>query len=217
VLPDVKFCGITRAEDALAGVAAGADYLGLVLAPSPRQLSVSQAVSVVTSTKGADIPWVGVFTTADLGTIAGAVSTIGLDVVQLHGPVTADFVRDVTRETGARVWCVGQVDDNRVEELDEHAVAAVETLLFDALKGGRSGGQGVRFDWHGARPAIDRWRGRVRIALAGGLTPENVGEAVRALAPDVVDVSSGVERAPGLKDHQRMRTFVESAHQGNRS
>src|SRR5688500_15045164 len=107
VPPDVKFCGITRAEDALAGLGAGVDYLGLVLAPSPRRVSVRQAVSIVTSVGGGRVPWVGVFTDADLRTIGPAVSTIGLDVVQLHVPVSAAFARAVTRETGARVWCLG--------------------------------------------------------------------------------------------------------------
>ena len=212
MLPDVKFCGITRAEDALAGLDAGADYLGFVLAPSPRRVSVGQAVSIVTSVGGGRVPWVGVFTDADLGTIGPAVSTIGLDVVQLHVPVSAAFARDVTRETGARVWCVGRVENGQVLEIDEDADAAVEALLFDASKDGQSGGLGVRFNWNGARPAIDRWRGRVRIAVAGGLTPDNVAEAVRALSPDIVDVSSGVELAPGIKDHQRMREFVAAAH-----
>jgi phosphoribosylanthranilate isomerase len=212
VLPDVKFCGITRAEDALAGLDAGADYLGLVLAPSPRRVSVRQAASIVTSVGGGRVKWVGVFTDADLGMIGPAVGTIGLDVVQLHVPVSAAFARDVTRETGARVWCVGRVENGQVLEIDEDAGAAVEALLFDASKDGKSGGQGVRFNWNGARPAIDRWRGRVRIAVAGGLTPENVAQAVRVLSPDIVDVSSGVEQAPGIKDHQRMREFVVAAH-----
>lgn len=215
--PDVKFCGITRAEDALAGLDAGADYLGLVLAPSSRQVTVEQAASIVTSTRGGRVPWVGVFTDADLGTIGRAVSAIGLNVVQLHVPVSAAFARDLTRETGARVWCLGRVENGQVQEIDEDADSAVEALLFDAAKDGKSGGQGLRFNWNGARPAIDRWRGRVRIAVAGGLTPENVGEAVRALSPDIVDVSSGVEQAPGIKDHQRMRAFVVAAHKEGRA
>lgn len=216
VLPNVKFCGITRAEDAEAGLAAGAEYLGVVLAPSPRRVTVTHAASLVTSTRGGRVSWVGVFTEADLASIARAVSAIGLDVVQLHVPAPATFARDVIRETGARVWRVAQVEGDLVERVDRDATDAVEALLFDAARDGRSGGLGVPFDWSRARPAIDKWRGRVKIAVAGGLTPENVGEYVRELTPDIVDVSSGVERTPGLKDHQRMRAFVECVREGAR-
>lgn len=216
--PNVKFCGITRPVDAVAGMDAGASYLGVILAPSPRRLSVREATAVVTSTRGAPVHWVGVFTEADLGGIAAAVSVIGLDVVQLHMSVTPAFARDVTRETGARVWCVGRVGGDRVEGVDqEGGMDGIDAVLFDAAHAGRSGGLGVTFDWRGARTAIDGWRGRVRIGVAGGLTPMNVGEAVRILDPDIVDVSSGVESAPGVKEHQRMRDFVEAARSGPRS
>ena len=216
MLPNVKFCGITRPEDAAAGVEAGAAYLGVVLAPSPRQVSVAVAASLVTSLRGTRVPWVGVFTEPDLGTIAAAVEAIGLSVVQLHTMVADDFIDDLTRVTGARVWCVGQVDGSAVQAIDGAAAGGVETLLFDAVSQGRSGGLGVSFDWARSQPAIERWRGRVRIGVAGGLTPGNVGEAVQVLRPDVVDVSSGVEQSPGIKDHQRMRTFVERAHAAGR-
>lgn len=216
--PNVKFCGITRPVDAVAGMDAGASYLGVILAPSPRRLSVREATAVVTSTRGAPVHWVGVFTEADLGGIAAAVSVIGLDVVQLHMSVTPAFARDVTRETGARVWCVGRVGGERVEGVDhEGGIDGIDAVLFDAAHAGRSGGLGITFDWRGARTAIDGWRGRVRIGVAGGLTPMNVGEAVRILDPDIVDVSSGVESAPGVKEHQRMRDFVEAARSGPRS
>ena len=217
MLPNVKFCGITRPEDAAAGVEAGAAYLGVVLAPSPRQVSVAQAASLVTSTRGTRVPWVGVFTSADLETIAAAVGEIGLSVVQLHRRVPDDFIDDVTRETGARVWCVGQIDGSVVEAIEADAAGRVETLLFDAAREGRSGGMGVTFDWARSQPVIERWRGRVRIGVAGGLTPENVTEAVQVLRPDIVDVSSGVEQSPGIKDHQRMRRFVERAHAAGRN
>jgi phosphoribosylanthranilate isomerase len=217
VLPNVKFCGIARPEDALAGISAGADYLGVVLGPSPRQVTVTQATLVVTSTQGAPVLWVGVFTDPDLGGIAAAVRAIGLDVVQLHVPVAAGFARDVTRETGARVWCVGQVIGGEVTGLEGQGDGAFDAVVFDASKDGRSGGLGVTFDWQRARRSIDVWRGRARIAVAGGLNPANVGEAVRSLDPDIVDVSSGVERAPGVKEHQRMRDFVEAVRGAHRS
>lgn len=216
--PNVKFCGITRPADAVAGMNAGAAYLGVILAPSPRRLTVRDATALVTSTRGAPVHWVGVFAEPDLGGIVAAVSVIGLDVVQLHVSVTPDFVRDVTRETGARVWCVGRVDADRVEGVDQAGgLDGIDAVLFDAARAGRSGGLGVTFDWHGTRAAIDGWRGRVQIGVAGGLTPTNVAEAVRILDPDIVDVSSGVESAPGVKEHQRMRDFVEAARSGARS
>jgi len=217
VLPNVKFCGITRPEDAFAGMAAGADYLGVVLGPSPRRLTVTQATSVVTSTRGVPVLWVGVFIEPDLGGISAAVRTIGLDVVQLHVPVPTGFARDVTRETGARVWCVGQVIEGEVTGLEGHGGdEALDAVVFDASRAGRSGGLGVTFDWQRAKTSIDAWRGRARIAVAGGLNPANVGEAVRILEPDIVDVSSGVESAPGAKEHQRMRDFVDAVRGAHR-
>ena len=133
---------------------AGASYLGVILAPSPRQLTVRDATALVTSTRGAPVHWVGVFAEPDLGGIVAAVSVIGLDVVQLHVSVTPDFVRDVTRETGARVWCVGRVDADRVEGVDQAGgLDGIDAVLFDAARAGRSGGLGVTFDWHGTRAA----------------------------------------------------------------
>jgi len=114
----------------------------------------------------------------------------------------------VRAATGARVWAVlrveGAADADRVDELDGEA----DAIVFDTRVPGKLGGTGIAFDWEsaarGARPH------RSRLVVAGGLTPENVALAISALAPDVVDVSSGVETAPGVKDHQRMREFAEA-------
>lgn len=208
MVPEIKFCGITRREDAAVGLDLGADYLGLILAPSRRRVSVTQASELVTFTGSERVPWVGVFTEADVHYVTAAVRTIGLRVVQMHVSVPAGFARKIVEATGARVWCVAGVGEGRVEAPGPDAVIGVETLLFDAVREGRSGGLGKVFDWDLARDAIESWRGRVRVAVAGGLSPDNVGDAVRVLAPDIVDVSSGVESAPGIKDHDRMREFV---------
>jgi phosphoribosylanthranilate isomerase len=215
VTPEVKFCGITRAEDAIAGAEAGARYLGLVFTRSPRQLSPEAAQALVRDAGEVGAAWVGVFRDADLTTVIELIRIVPLSIVQFHEPITPELAHIVTRQTGARVWSVGKVEGSRVESVSRDLVGTVDVVLFDASQGGHSGGLGVAFDWQGARTAIDSWRGRTRIGVAGGLSADNVGGAIRSLEPDVVDVSSGVERAPGIKDPQRMQAFMAAVRQGS--
>jgi phosphoribosylanthranilate isomerase len=126
----------------------------------------------------------------------------------LHGEPTAREVRKIREATGARVWAVlrvsGAAPADRVNELDGEA----DAIVFDTLVLGRIGGTGRSFDWSAAA-AGGRPR-RSRLVVAGGLNPENVAQALAALAPDIVDVSSGVESRPGIKDHERMRVFADA-------
>lgn len=202
----VKVCGITRPEDAEAADRAGADAVGLIFAPSPRRIDLRQATAIERVLS----PWivrVGVFVDAGLAAMDRAIAAARLDVLQLHGRETPEFVRKVREEFGLRIVKSVRVGDGRdLVRLDEYEVDA---FLFDTYVPGRAGGTGKTFDWDLAVP----WARRVRLILAGGLTPENVGEAVRRVRPYGVDVASGVEREPGVKDHTKMQRFIANVRQ----
>lgn len=202
----VKVCGITRPEDAEAADRAGADAVGLIFAPSPRRIDLRQATAIERVLS----PWivrVGVFVDAGLAAMDRAIAAARLDVLQLHGSETPEFVRKVREEFGLRIVKSVRVGDGLdLVRPDEYEVDA---FLFDTYVPGRAGGTGKTFDWDLAVP----WARRVRLILAGGLTPENVGEAVRRVRPYGVDVASGVEREPGVKDHTKMQRFIANVRQ----
>ena len=130
-----------------------------------------------------------------------------LDVVQLHADPTASEVSAVRGETSAQIWAVIRVTDALPPDVDD-LFGVADAVLIDARVAGSLGGNGVAVEWEALQSELGaRRRGR-RLVLAGGLAPGNVGRAVATLRPDVVDVSSGVESAPGIKDHARMRAFA---------
>ena len=204
---ELKFCGLTRPADARAAAQCGARYAGVIFGDGPRRLEPAEALMVLDAA-GSSVARVGVFPDADVARIAAVVRAARLDIVQLHGDPSPRAVRKVRERTGARVWAVirlsGAAPAGRIEELDGEA----DAIVFDTLVSGRLGGTGRIFDWNaaarGARPR------RSRLVVAGGLTPENVAQVLAALSPDVVDVSSGVEERPGVKDHERMRVFADA-------
>jgi phosphoribosylanthranilate isomerase len=178
----------------------------VVFAGGPRLLDPDRARSVLDAA-GSAPRRVGVFGDAPPTKIAEIAREARLDVVQLHADPTPALVATVRDATGAAVWAVLRVEGGALPE-SAGVRACADALVLDAKAAGRMGGTGTRFDWGAVAAALDR-RG-VRLVLAGGLTPENVAEGIALLAPDVVDVSSGVERAPGVKDHARMRAFVDA-------
>lgn len=206
LVAEIKFCGLTRPEDAAVAGTLGARYLGVIFAGGPRQLDASRAGEVLdgSTTNALRVGVFGRTAPAELGRIARAAR---LDIVQLHGDPTAADVAAVRGNTGAEVWAVVRVTDTLPAGTDE-LLDAADALLIDAKVSGSLGGTGVRVDWKAIEADVAIRRGRQRIVLAGGLAADNVGEAIRALRPDVVDVSSGVESAPGIKDHARMRAFA---------
>jgi phosphoribosylanthranilate isomerase len=207
-VPEIKFCGLTRPVDAAHAVALGADYLGVVLAPSPRQVTIAAARRLfdpsVTTTRR-----VGVFVAPALDDLRRAVDELALDAVQLHGVGPAPL-EDLRSALGAEVavWGVAGVEGATVDAAAVTLARACDVLLFDSRIAGHTGGSGRAFDWTAARSTVDGLRGSARIALAGGLHPGNVAEAVLALSPDIVDVSSGIEASPGVKDPARMTAFA---------
>ena len=206
--PLVKFCGLTRPEDAAMAASLVAGYAGVIFAGGPRLLSPERARVVLAAAAGAFK--VGVFGEQPPEEIAAVAREVGLDVVQLHGdPAPAD-VDAVRARFDGEVWAVVRCEGADVPPPTRDLFATADAVVLDARVPGRLGGTGVTVAWHQLRDILAPWRD-ARLVLAGGLTPANVAEAVGALAPDVVDVSSGVEVAPGVKDHERMRAFKRAA------
>jgi len=203
----VKICGIRTAEVMQVALDAGADDVGLVLfPPSPRNVDLVLAAGLAGQARGrARI--VALTVDADDTLMAAIAETVKPELLQLHGGESPDRVSAIRRKYGIPVMKaikVATAEDAAVA-LDFAEVA--DLILFDARppKGAdRPGGHGAVFDWH----ALDDVKDKVRYMLSGGLTPENVGDAIRATGADAIDVSSGVESAPGEKDPARIRAFV---------
>jgi phosphoribosylanthranilate isomerase len=208
-LPEVKICGLTRREDAETAVLAGASYLGVILAPGGRRTVSADRASEVTG--GLAARRVGVFVDADRDTLVRAAEAAGLDVLQLHGAETPDLASDL-RAAGWTVWkAVRPRDGDEFAEAARTWSGAVDALLLDGWSPDAAGGTGARFPWAEVAALRDALSAGTRLVVAGGLRPGNVAEAVRLLGPDVVDVSSGVESAPGIKDADAVRSFVAAA------
>ena len=195
----VKICGITRAEDAAAAVDAGADALGFIFWPdSPRFIEPARARAIV-----ADLPPfvtpVGVFVNQPVEHVFGVAATVGLGAVQLHGE---ERPADAARLGRPVIKAIPVAPGN---EVDLDAWPARVMLLLDVHDPVKRGGTGWTIDWSAAASIAAKRRS----ILAGGLTPENVGDAVRQVKPFGIDVSSGVERSPGIKDHDRLRALFQ--------
>ena len=207
MMPLVKICGITRIEDAEQAAADGADFLGLNFWPgSKRRVSPDTAAPLVVAarTMAPGVQLVGLFVDQSEGEITGIANAVGLDVVQLHGDEPPSLVAALTTR-GLRVWKAHAVAGR--DEIDGLAAWPADAHVLDAPSAGR-GGSGKTFDWALAEAAVAAGH---RIVLAGGLTPDNVAEAVARVRPYAVDVASGVERSPGVKDPARVKAFLAAA------
>ena len=214
-MAEVKFCGLTRGEDAALGASLGAAYLGAIFAGGPRLRTAAEARALFDAAAIAGpARRVGVFGSQAVPDIVTIAREAGLDVVQLHAGAGAGVVREIRRHFGGEVWRVFRLRGAaRAAEL-RTAAAGVDALVVDALVDGVLGGTGVPVDWDSLAVALDHAGRPARLVLAGGLRPDNVGRAIALVAPDVVDVSSGVESAPGVKDHEMMRAFASAAARG---
>lgn len=203
----VKICGLTRAHDCEEVARAGADFIGLNLwSRSKRHVAVPAAkvLAEVARAHGAAIRVVGLFVDATIDEIDEAVAAIDLDIVQLHGDEDPALCAEIAARTGAAVWKAVPVSS--AADVADLSRWPVEAVLLDAPSPGR-GGSGQTFDWTIAARAT----GAAHIVLAGGLVPDNVAAAVRAVRPWAVDVASGVELAPGIKDAEKVARFVAAA------
>lgn len=211
-MTEVKFCGLTRAEDAAMARDLGARYAGVIFAGGPRLVNEAAAREVFEPLRGTDIGRVGVFGAQGTEEVARMAHAARVDVVQLHGGGTVDEVRHLRSMFGGGIWVVVRVGAGAgVPGAARELAAEADALLLDAAVAGQLGGTGVALDWAALAAEVGEMRkAGTRVVLAGGLRAENVDRAVRLVRPDVVDVSSGVERAPGIKDHDRMRAFADA-------
>lgn len=202
---EVKFCGLTRESDARAAAELGARYVGVIFAGGPRNLDPARAREVLDAA-GPGVDRVGVFGCQSPSEIAKIVDEAHLDIVQLHAdPAVAD-VQAVNAATGARIWAVVRVSGDRVHAILYDLWNSADALVLDSKTNGTLGGTGRSFDWSAVEQSR---RDRARpLVVAGGLTAINVGRAIEMLSADIVDVSSGVESSPGIKDHTRMSEFM---------
>ena len=202
----VKICGLTRPEDAAAATQAGASYLGVVFAGGPRQVSVQGAARIAAASDGT--PVFGVYGDQSVDEILRITEAAGLRGAQLHGPYATSATARL-RQAGLQVWRVVRIaipDD--LDTLDSDPGNA-DAILVEPMVKHVAGGAGIALDLAVAREARARLSGRTMV-LAGGLTPGTVREAAAFVRPEVVDVSSGVESLPGIKDPEKIARFMEA-------
>jgi phosphoribosylanthranilate isomerase len=204
---EAKICGLTRPEDAAAAASAGATYLGVVFASGPRVVTAARAADIRAA--GAGVPVFGVFGAQAPEAILRIAREAGLAGVQLHGDHGGEAARRL-RSHGLLVWRVVRIaapaDLDRLDEATRHA----DAVLVEPRVAHAAGGTGVSLDLAVAREARARLAG-ARMVLAGGLTPATVAAATALVRPEVVDVSSGVECLPGIKDPDKIAAFLEAA------
>ncbi len=199
----IKFCGLTRAEDVRLAVELGVDYVGLVFAPhSPRRLLLGQA-RMLRDLVPEEIAVVALVMDNTRTDIEHLVESLQPDLLQFHGAEDDAFATSFGRPYWKAIAMGGQ-DDSVFASLSDYPGA--NGFLFDGHAAGEQGGSGQRFDWRRMPASTDR-----PFFLAGGLSPENVGLALRTARPWGVDVSSGIESGPGIKDAEKMRRFVDAA------
>jgi phosphoribosylanthranilate isomerase len=198
----IKFCGITRLDDAEAAVVAGAWAIGLIFWPnSPRRAELDAAAEIAAAVKRrAEVA--GVFVNATLDEVGRTADAVGLTMLQFHGDEGPAYCAEAARRTGAKVIKVARVRSGA----DVQALAPFHTdyHLLDSYTAGVPGGTGESFSWEIARAH----RGRTPVILSGGLTRDNVAEAIAAVHPYAVDVASGVELSPGRKDREKLQAFA---------
>ena len=209
----VKICGLCSAEDVAAVATLRPDAMGFVFWDRSPRVVRPEDVAGWTASLPAGIKKVGVFVELDTAVIARCVDIAGLDVVQLHSFQSLEKARSIFPMLGksefshvVQVWAVVHVDGN--EEIALKSAASYDAVVLDSFVQNMPGGTGQRCDWNAARRFVERCARPV--LLAGGLTPDNVGEAVAVVQPWGVDVSSGVESRPRVKDIKKVERFISA-------
>ncbi len=209
----VKVCGITNLEDAMACALANVEMIGLNLAPqSARCISRAKATEIIAAVRAkfAQTRFVAVFVNQERESVRSLAQDLGFDAVQLHGDESPDYVRSLRMPFVVKALRVGP----QFEAAGTAAYADCDAILLDNWSPGASGGTGQSFPWPVAvavRPLVRR------LILAGGLTPGNIAEAVKLVRPFAVDVCSGVEDAPGRKNHTKILRFLEAVRKAGKA
>jgi len=215
----IKICGTTNLADAQAAVSAGADALGFIFAPSPRQITEEAAAEII-GTLPATVKKIGVTVNQSPEALAKLADSVGLSGIQLHGD-----------EPGDQMWAYRTALSPRmiIKTLQAQQVLAggddflysylrvsefFDAVLLDAGTPDQPGGTGAAFDWNAVAPIVSRIQQWMPVIIAGGLTAANVGEAIRRFSPWGVDVASGVESGPGRKDPAKVQAFITAARAG---
>jgi len=198
----IKICGLTRAEDVQAAVKAGADAVGFVFTASPRRISIERAQELCAYVPGGVLR-VGLFMDQDRSEIERVTADVPLDILQFHGSETE---QECSVFKLPWLKAVAMEDTESVIRAEQDFPGA-SGLLLDSHSKGKRGGSGKLFDWSLSRPVAKP------IWLAGGLTADNVKQAIHTVRPYAVDVSSGVEAEPGIKDSSRMKAFIKAVRQ----
>jgi phosphoribosylanthranilate isomerase len=221
----VKICGMTSAEDALAAAEAGADAIGLIFAPGKRQIAAETAKQIVGKLPKT-LEKVGVFANQPAQQVEDIAAEVGLTAVQLHGDESPEFARTLFRHGGRRSRAQMRVFKtlhvtNGIEGIAREFLVrkCVDGFLLDSVVHNAGtgeterGGTGQTFDWTRANEFLPGMQRETRVIVAGGLSPTNVGDAIRTLQPWGVDVCSGVESEPRKKDWDKIRAFVAAARE----
>jgi phosphoribosylanthranilate isomerase len=200
----IKFCGMTRLEDVELAVSLGAWAVGLILWPGSKRAADPDAALRISNAVRRKVEVAGVFVNQTLDEVAALADMLHLSLIQLHGDEGPAYAKEIQRRTGAKVIKAQSI---RLAS-DVVAVQAFRTdfHLLDTHREGLRGGTGETFDWS----MLARRRSDVPLILSGGLTPDNVADAIEAVHPFAVDVASGVEVSPGIKDPEKMKAFAEA-------
>jgi phosphoribosylanthranilate isomerase len=208
-LTKVKICGITEVFQAQAAIEAGADLIGVVFAPSPRQVTYEKAREIVAAVKKHYFPVVGVFVNMPAAAVNAVASFCGLDWVQLSGDETWEYCQKIEKPMIKAIHISPEWDDEELlahlEDGERRLGSRPPIYLLDTLVENQYGGTGQVFAWEIARQAAAKYP----VVIAGGLHPGNVGQAVASLRPWGVDVSSGVE-SEGVKDVGKIKAFIQA-------
>jgi phosphoribosylanthranilate isomerase len=203
----IKICGITNMEDAMLAAELGADALGFIFYRESKRYIDPEIARTIILSLPPFITTVGVFVNQDLDEIVAIKDKAGIDAVQLHGDETPEFCSRVPLKVIKAIRVKDDLDEGRVAQYP------VQAILFDTYSNVEYGGTGKSFNWG----ILQNISNPGNIILSGGLSPENVSEAISTVKPYAVDVSSGVEAAPGKKDHMKLRKFIKAVINGNQN
>lgn len=207
--PLVKMCGMTREEDAASAIKTGADAIGMIFyASSPRNVSIAQAARIATAVGSTGLK-VGLFVNADKHTIDAVLADVPLEILQFHGDESEAFCAGF----GLPFWKTLRPREAAALPAQIAAYPKAEGILLDTWHPTKAGGTGEKFDWS----MLDGIDQPAHLILAGGLDPENVGEAIRQVRPWAVDVCSGIESSPGIKSATRMQDFMTACREAANS